>query len=150
MNIEILACISQFIFYFYWLTTEWVDFFPWNDIRSAKREDQIKGTIFHSSMMIICFASFLSGIKWLMGIAVIWFTVLLTIEILNWVVPYLFGVHPAEIDKEIYAEHFSKTYRFLPPIKDHNIIDAQHVVVIVLTTMMWSTSVWTLIGKLFR
>lgn len=136
---------SQIVFYVYWLATEWIDFFPWNDIRSAKRKDQIAGTILHTILMALCMIAFFVGNKWLMVSACIWFTILLSVEICNWVLPYLFGIHLTEIDKETYGEHFVRTYRFLPPIKDHNIIDAQHTVVILLTMVMWGISFGSLI-----
>ena len=133
MNLQHVAIFSQLGLHSYWLVTEWVDLFPWNDIKSAKREDQIKGTIFHTTTTSLAVLGFLFQIRVLMGAALVWFVIMLAVEIGNWWVPYLFGMHPAEVTREIYTKQFSRTYRFLPPIKNHNVVDAQHVVVCLLT-----------------
>jgi hypothetical protein len=50
-----------------------------------------------------------------------------------------------KIDADLLICDWVATYRFLPPIKDHNIIDAQHTVVILLTLIMWSISFGSLL-----
>ncbi len=66
--------------------------------------------------------------RWGIAASAIAFFVLFCLEVANWWVPYLFGVHPWEIDREAYAHQFSRTVRFLPAIGDRNVPDAQHVV----------------------
>src|ERR1044072_6224202 len=98
METRYYAVAAQAAFYIYLLATEWINFFPWNDIHSAKRSDQIKGTVFHSGMMAACMSAFIVGTNWAIWCAITWFVVLLTVEIFNWWIPYLFGIHLAEID----------------------------------------------------
>lgn len=42
----------------------------------------------------------------------------------TWWIPYLFGFPNVTPD---YVKYFKRTYKFLPPIKNHIIPDAEHV-----------------------
>jgi len=60
---------------------------------------------------------------------VLWLAAILN----QWLIPYLFGNAPlgrgisAEQHMQQYEHLFSRTYKFLPPIDNHPIPDAQHV-----------------------
>jgi hypothetical protein len=133
MSWRTAAIGALLLFYAYWAITEWVDLFPWNDVSKSKRSDQVKGTVVYSSAVALLTLGIAAGYRWVAALAAGLMALLLIFELANWWLPYLFGVHAWEIDREVYARQFSRTLRFLPRIGDRNVPDAQHVVLNLVT-----------------
>ena len=70
------------------------------------------------------------GRRWLIFPGAVWYTIVLGSAVLNWWVPYVFGIHPGEISAEAFAQEYSQNLRVLPPILDHPVIpDVQHTLI---------------------
>ncbi|MEH7333527.1 hypothetical protein V7161_12875 [Neobacillus drentensis] len=63
-------------------------------------------------------------------------SIILIMHLFAWWLPYFFGF-PLAV-KADYEKYFSRTYKILPPIKDHIIPDVEHigVGVLLLTTLL--------------
>ena len=68
--------------------------------------------------------------KWAVFVGALWFTVVLARALVNWWLPYLFGIHRGEISPESYRRDYGRNVTWLPQIKDHPVIpDVQHTVI---------------------
>src|SRR5699024_100171 len=113
--------------------TTLVDLYPWNDLSKYSLKETVLEATVNGIVMLLAFGLFVTKITWLMMISVIFWTVHLVMQLLNWWMPYLTRKHLKQFTKALYETHFQKTIKILPPIKDHIIPDAQHNVLQIIT-----------------
>ena len=126
MNRTRIAAIVPLVFLSYQLLIDWVDLFPWNDLATKSVKTRVLELLLNYSPLLLISYGFwvpspLTKLWSLLG------SVAYFIGHLNaWWRPYFFGASPRELRE--YQQHFSRTYKFLPPIKNHPIPDAEHLV----------------------
>jgi hypothetical protein len=121
-----LALSLRILLFLYFEITTLVNLYPWNDLsKYSYKEKMIEATV-NGAIIIFCLGLFITQIKWIMAISVVFWLVFFLMQLLNWWMPYLTGKHLKQFPKIVYDTHFKNTIKLLPPIKDHIIPDAQH------------------------
>lgn len=72
-------------------------------------------------------------------------SVWLSLQILGWWVPYLFGATPQHMD--MYNRVFARTYKVLPSFPNHPAPDAMHFVMQILLLVVVVSSAAALLGR---
>lgn len=124
-NASIRVVVPQIVFLIYFQIVEWVSLYPWNDFsygNSQQPFDLVLGIV-QITLVIWTFRRS----KWSLRISLVFYAIWLTLQVLNWWVPYFFGA--SESIREVYLRMFGRTIKFLPPIGNHPIPDANHVVI---------------------
>lgn len=138
MNWHILAIISPLLFLAYLLIIDSIDLFPFNDVE--KHTPNIRFWEFWTNYIPLLFASFCNWYGgWLSVVSIILAATCIFGWWWHWWRPYFFGT--SEEDRKHYEENFGRTYKFLPPIKDHPIPDAEHMPVGPLAFLMLFASI---------
>lgn len=134
MNWLTAATFAPLVLLAYQLCIDWLPLFPWNDRETKSARDRLLETIInYSPLLLISFgftrASHTGWIICMVG------TIVYLIGHLNaWWRPYFLGA--TEKEQEEYKRLFSRTYKFLPPIGNNPIPDAEHVVLGSITLLM--------------
>jgi hypothetical protein len=139
-----VAIAFQILLFIYFEGTTLVNLYPWNDLSKYSNQEKIIEASVNGIIIILCLGLFISEIKWLMIISVIFWFVFLFMQILTWWMPYLTGKHLKQFPKTLYETHFKNTFKLLPPIKDHIIPDAQHNVLQILSLITFIVSTFAL------
>jgi hypothetical protein len=139
-----MAIAFQILLFIYFEGTTLVNLYPWNDLSKYSNQEKIIEASVNGIIIILCLGLFISEIKWLMIISVIFWFVFLFMQILTWWMPYLTGKHLKQFPKTLYETHFKNTFKLLPPIKDHIIPDAQHNVLQILSLITFIVSTFAL------
>jgi hypothetical protein len=108
----------------YYQLIEWVNLFPWNEIRGGNGQetlDWIVGAVLLALILITFFQ-----VRWAMTIAVFQYGFWLWLQIDGWWLPYIRGASLAW--KKVWVKYFGQTTNFLPAYGDHLPPDACHVV----------------------
>jgi hypothetical protein len=138
---RIAAISSQIALVLYWEITEYVNLFPWNDVAALNIRTQIRDSFVNDLPKLLFIYAFIKGIRWLIGTSIVFYAFWLAAILNQWLIPYLFGRAPlgrgisTEQHMQQYRRLFSRTYKFLPPIGNHPIPDAQHVTLAVLSVV---------------
>jgi hypothetical protein len=122
-----LAVVAQIAMLGYFVVVNHVDLYPWNNLRSVTAElpSTLAGVIPFSLYSI----AFARRVPWGMLIGMVHSYIWLALQIRQWWIPYLFGPTPLHHSFDWYTEHgYAETIKVLPPIGDHPIPDAQHLV----------------------
>src|SRR5689334_1628804 len=102
------------------MVTEWVDLFPYNNVKEATRKQQVASTVVTLVPVSLSLVGFLTSTQWLMGIAIAYWLLLFVAECCNWWVPYFFATYPWEINPESYQKlGFVETFKVLRPFRGH-------------------------------
>ncbi len=135
-----IAVILQFITGAYLQTVEWVDLAPWNDVASGNRQ-----ATFDIVLLVVQAAVLLVFLRrWLWGMIAGWsfYFVWLWLQVSGWWKPYLVG------GRHVGAEwFFARTYKFLPPLGDRPVPDANHVVLQLLIVAVLAASGVAIISR---
>lgn len=115
------------------------DFYPFNNIRSYTKKQQIIECVSCGVTMGFPIIATFYGGKIMVGISVGLFVLLLIGEYLSWWRHYFFG--PAEYWKEVYNRKFKSTIIVLPAIKDHPIPNLEHLILHVITVVTFVVTV---------
>lgn len=139
MSWNLVAALMPLVFLGYQLVIDWVNLFPWNDVAAKSAKTRVLELLLnYSPLLLISYGFFkptgASELYALLGSAAY-----LLGHLNAWWRPYLLGASPGE--RQEYAALFSRTYKFLPPIKDHPIPDAEHVVVGLICGAMLASSI---------
>ncbi|QKG85492.1 hypothetical protein GXN76_14200 [Kroppenstedtia pulmonis] len=127
------AVALQVLLFIYFEVTTLFNLYPWNDLSAYSFREKIIEASVNGAVIILNLVLFISGITWLMIISVVFWFVYLLMQLLIWWMPYLTGKHLKQFPKTLYDTHFRKTVKWLPPIKEHIIPDAQHNVLQLIT-----------------
>jgi hypothetical protein len=134
MSVSTVAGVNTAVLGGYIVATDWVPIRRWNDnIRVDAIQGRVVSSLVHGTLCgLFSVANFLRW-HWVILAGAVWFAVLLTLELRNWWLPYLFGVE-GEITAEVYRRSYATNLRFLPQRGEHAVVpDAQHVVMQLLT-----------------
>lgn len=107
----------------YYQLIEWVDLFPWNNIRSGNGQENLDFIVGGVLVLFIASAAFrLWRMMFLGGLV---YAIWLGLEIDTWWVAYLKGASPSW--KQVYQRNFADTVNFLPIRSNHLPPDAAHI-----------------------
>jgi len=118
------SLLSQGILFAYYQLIEWVDLFPWNDIRRGNGQATLDLVV--AGIMLVLILVTIRRVWWAMGIASALYGLWLYLQIQSWWLPYLQGASPGW--KRVYGRFFGETVKFLPTVGDHLAPDACHIV----------------------
>ena len=118
------SLLSQSILFGYYQLIEWVDLFPWNDVRRGNGQATLDLVV--AGIMLGLILVTLRRVWWAMGIAAALYGLWLYLQIQSWWLPYLQGASPGW--KRVYGRFFGETVKFLPTVGDHLAPDACHIV----------------------
>lgn len=119
-----LAIVAQVIMLAYFVLTNHVNLYPWNNLLEPQWVSTLSGVVPFS----ICILAFVRQIRWLMFIGVVHSYVWLALQLWQWWLPYLFGPTAFHQDFGWYFENgYMATVRFLPSLGQRPIPDAQHI-----------------------
>jgi hypothetical protein len=117
----------------YFILTNHVPLYPWNNLMEPQLVSTLTGVI-PFSIYILAFAL---NIRWLTFVGVVHSFIWLALQLWQWWLPYLFG--PTALHREFswYFENgYTETIRFLPSLGARPIPDAQHVVLELLSIVV--------------
>ncbi len=119
----VAAAVTQAALALYLQIIEWVDLFPWNNVRGGNGQEAFDITIgaVQAGLILAAWKGMRSSLAAGAALYAIW----LILQVRAWWMPYLWGA--SEDRMRHYARWFGETYKFLPPIGDHPIPDAAHV-----------------------
>ncbi len=126
------ALVLQILLLAYWLATEVVHLFPWNDIASRPGDYDLGWSVAVNALQMLAYmALFVFGSRPLAMVSAAGYGIYLALQLWIWWEPYIIG---ASSDWQArYAESFSRTLKLLPADGTHLAPDAQHLVLQVLT-----------------
>lgn len=137
------AFIAQLALAIYLQVIEWVPMPPWNDLSRGNGQERL------DIALAIVMTGFLIGTwrRWrpVMIAAVIALAGWLWLQIQTWWIPYFTGGSAAW--RRTYEVWFSRTLKFLPPIADHPVPDASHVVLHVLIVVALAATLRALLVR---
>lgn len=145
MSIFLWAIVFQVILFLYFEVTTLINLFPWNDLSKYSLREKLLEAISNGITIIVGLILFITKIKWLMIISVLIWCLFLLMQVITWWMPYLTGKHLKQFSRELYDTHFQRTIKFLPPIKDHIVPDAQHNVLQILSLATFIVSLIAII-----
>jgi hypothetical protein len=119
-----VAVAAQLVLLAYLQFIEWVDVFPWNDIRRGNGQEMLDIGI-GIAMLGFIFATWR---RWRAGIilSVLFYGAWLGLQIQTFWIPYVFGA--SERWARIHARNFAETVQWLPSEGNHLPPDASHFV----------------------
>jgi hypothetical protein len=118
------ALFSQITLLVYYQIIEWVNLFPWNEIRGGNGQETLDWIVGGVLLVLILVTYF--RIWWAMIVAVVLYGLWLWLQIDSWWLPYFKGASPGWT--KAYAKFFSQTTNFLPTRGNHLAPDACHVI----------------------
>ncbi len=121
-----VATLLPLLFLSYQLLIDWVNLFPWNDIATKTAKTRLLELLLNYSPLLLIAYGFHQATPTPKLYALMGSLAYLVGHLNAWWRPYLLGATPNQ--KAEYQQYFSRTYTFLPPIGDHPIPDAAHVV----------------------
>jgi hypothetical protein len=124
---------AQVALLIYFQLHEWIHLPPWNDDSPGNSQARIDVALGVVQTGIIVGVAAESIVAMAIGVAV--YAGWMALQVIGWWIPYLRGASEGHL--RYYAKHWAGTWRFLPPIGDHPIPNAAHVVlqVLVLTSL---------------
>ncbi len=123
----------------YYEAIEWINIFPWNDIRKGNGQARLDWIV--TAVVIVLNGITLIRLKWGMIAAVLGYGFWLWLQIDGWWLPYIRGASPGWA--RVYSRFFSQTVKFLPSFGTHLAPDACHIV---LQGLVAGAMVTTLLG----
>jgi hypothetical protein len=118
------AVIAQAVLLVYLEVIEWIDLFPWNDVRRGNGQAILDVAL--GAFMLLALAA--TWRRWWPGMAaaVLGYVVWLGLQITTFWIPYAVGASPQW--QRIHAANFSQTIQWLPRWDTHLPPDASHFV----------------------
>ena len=148
MNLAVIAAIAAIALAVYLIVTDWVSLAPWNKVEDVPiRQKLLLSLTNYTPLLFIAFAV-LQENRILMALALFVGAVDLLMHVVYWWLPYLRGTTDEQSAER--ASLFGGTTTFLPPIGDHPIPNAQHVVVGLLMLLMVAATAGAAIGAFSR
>ena len=91
---------------------------------------RLPSTLIHASVGAFVLVANAIGRRWLIFAGAVWYSIVLGSAVLNWWVPYVFGIYPGEISIDTFVQEYSQNLRVLPPIPGHPVVpDVQHTLI---------------------
>lgn len=119
-----LAIAAQAALLIYLQVIEWIDLFPWNDVRRGNGQESLDVAL--GIFMLV--GVFVTWRRWwrAMAIAAAGYAVWLGLQVTTFWIPYARGASPRW--QRIHAANFSQTIQWLPRWDNHLPPDASHFV----------------------
>lgn len=118
------ALVPQMVLFLYFQAVEWIDLFPWNDLAGGNPQQPLDIALGGLQLALMAWTS--RGSRVALRVAGVFYGLWLALQVASWWPPYFFGTGNGA--GEAYLRFFGRTYKFLPPIADHPVPDANHVV----------------------
>ena len=110
---------------------DFIDLFPWNDLSVVTTQERVLGILVNELPLVLIAAAFAQSRRVIRVLAVLASALFVVGHIAAWWIPYLFGTSAGVTEEHV--RRYGQTVTFLPPIDDHPIPNAAHVVVGVIT-----------------
>lgn len=124
MNWKLIAFCAQLLLLGYLEVIEWINLYPWNDIRHGNGQPLVDIAI--GITMLLLMLATLRTTRLGAAVAAILYGLWLLIQVINWWVPYARGASP--MWQRIYSATFASTVKLLPNFGTHLAPDAAHIV----------------------
>src|SRR5579872_6783895 len=134
-----LSLICQLILLLYFEAVEWIDIFPWNDVRQGNGQAGLDIAI--GVVMLGAIIATVRRYRLAMSIAVVLYAVWLWLQIDTWWLAYIRGASPGW--QRTYKRFFSQTVQVLPRVGNHLPPDACHLILQVLVFLALATTVYS-------
>ena len=131
------SLLIQGTLFAYYQIIEWVNLFPWNDIRRGNGQATLDLIV--AAVLGIFIVAAWRRLRWVMAVGVGLYGLWAWLQIDSWWVPYFRGASPAW--KRTYDRFFGETIKFLPSDSIHLPPDACHILLQVLILAALITSV---------
>jgi hypothetical protein len=131
-----VSLVIQGALFAYYQVIEWVNLFPWNDIRRGNGQASLD-LIVAAVLGILILATW-RRLRWVMAVSVGLYGLWAWLQIDSWWLPYFRGASPAW--KRTYERFFGETIRFLPSDGIHLAPDACHITLQVLIVAGFATT----------
>ncbi len=118
-----VSLVSQIALLVYLELIEWVNLFPWNDVRRGNGQAGVDFVI--GAVMAAAILATVRRLRWGMAVAAALYAAWFWLQIDTWWIGYLRGAAPGW--KRTYARLFSQTIHVLPATGDHLPPDACHL-----------------------
>ncbi len=118
------SLFAQGTLFIYYQIIEWVDLFPWNDIRRGNGQASLDFMV--AAVLIVLIMGTWRRLRWLMAAGVGLYGLWAWLQIDSWWIPYFQGASPAW--KRTYDRFFGETIKFLQSDGVHLPPDMCHVV----------------------
>jgi hypothetical protein len=126
------ALLLQILLLAYWLATEVVDLFPWNDLAARPEDYDLRQAIAVNALQQLAYmALFALGVRFFATLSALGYGVYLALQLWTWWVPYMAGADTEW--RERYGESFARTLKLLPSDPSHLAPDVQHLTLQLLT-----------------
>lgn len=125
MNLHVLTMVFPLLLLLYQVIIDFVDLFPFNDIKAKDKRLRKLEVLGNYPPLIIIALCFNFNTSWSVWVGFVLTSIILMMHFFAWWMPYLTG-YPNGVQGD-YEKYFSRTYKFLPKIKDHIVPDAEHI-----------------------
>lgn len=122
MKIVNSSLILQTLLLLYLEAIEWLDLFPWNDVRSGNDQEALDVAL--GLLMIGALIATFRRIRLGMGVAVALYGTWLGLQVITFWIPYFRGASAQW--QRIHASNFAQTVQWLPTWGTHLPPDASH------------------------
>jgi hypothetical protein len=143
MNAHRLAAIAVLALGGYLQLVEWVDLYPWNNVRHGNHQEMLDLAIGAATLA-------LAALMWIGWRPAAWLSaaglgVWAWLQLTTWWIPYFAGASPGWA--RTYARVFAETTAWLPRSEGHLPPDANHLVLHLLIVIALAASVRAAIAK---
>lgn len=116
---------------------EWIDLFPWNDVRSGNGQELLDIILAGATVLLVITLWF--GGRWAAVVSSIGMIIWAWLQLSTWWIPYWLGASDGW--KRVYSNWFSETIQILPRTEDQLPPDANHLVLHVLILVALVSSI---------
>jgi hypothetical protein len=128
-----LAATATLVLGVYLQCVEWIDLFPWNDVRQGNGQETLNLAIAAATLVMV--PTIWRGSRSVAAIATLGLTLWAWLQVQTWWMPYWFGATPAWA--RVYERWFSETITWIPRSADRLAPDANHLVLQALILIAW-------------
>ena len=144
MDTHTIAVVAITVLTLVILAMDWVPTPLNKNIRQMSVSDRLPGTLAHSLMCLAFGVANLFGARWAIAAGGVWFSMVFAVAVLNWWLPYFFGVAKGEITPENFRSRYAANTSILPPIRGRVIIpDLQHILIHTAIVLASLSSWWS-------
>ncbi len=130
------SIVSQIGLLVYLELIEWVNLFPWNDVRGGNGQGKLDIAI--GIVMLAAIWATARRVRFVMALATMLYSFWLWLQIDSWWISYVRGASPEW--QRVYERYFSKTVHILPAAGNRLPPDACHLVLQILIVLALVTT----------
>lgn len=132
-----LAALTVLVLGVYLQIVEWIDLFPWNDVRSGNGQETLD-LILAGVTLFLVIALWLAG-RWAAALTSLALAIWAWLQFTTWWIPYWSGA--SEGWQRVYANWFADTLQILPRTETQLPPDANHLLLHVLILVALTASI---------